>query len=348
MNSKLTLSEISDMLAKKGVLSKKEAEQFLKELFQLAAEILSSGEYLAINGIGQFKQVLVAERTSVDINTGEPIQIPEHYKISLRDAVNEPFASFTTEIIPAAINISKIEEEVKSSLSEKEYKATDSIKTEEIAVEPSENTEELNIEVAALQTAKDSIKSVPETTRQDTKSEDSKDDVFDYYTRLEYKRRTRNGYIAGFCSALSILLIIAFGWYFMNKNKSSEYTLSFPPFKLTVVTHKTDTVKNKPDSTVVVKEEVKKEPYISEKDTVEETIERGKFLTTIAQKYYGNKIFWVYIYRENNGRIWNPRDLPKGFKVIVPDASKYNIDANSEKSLKQAADLERQILYEIQ
>ncbi|MBR4154778.1 MAG: hypothetical protein IKT96_05460 [Paludibacteraceae bacterium] len=79
-----------------------------------------------------------------------------------------------------------------------------------------------------------------------------------------------------------------------------------------------------------------------------ETIQRGKFLTTIAEKHYGNKAFWVYIYRENSGRIWNPRDLKAGFKVVVPAAEKYGIDASDPKSVNKAKELEKQILYEIE
>ena len=39
-------------------------------------------------------------------------------------------------------------------------------------------------------------------------------------------------------------------------------------------------------------------------DTV--TIEPGTRLTLLAQKYYGNKVFWVYIYMANNKVIANP------------------------------------------
>ncbi|MBQ3576180.1 MAG: hypothetical protein IJA28_02035, partial [Coprobacter sp.] len=93
------------------------------------------------------------------------------------------------------------------------------------------------------------------------------------------------------------------------------------------------------DSVNVVEDERPKEPIV-------ETITRGKFLTTIANKYYGDKVFWVYIYREN--KIWNPKDLQPGDKVVVPDASKYDIDASNPESVKKAKALEQQILYEIE
>lgn len=376
MNSKLTMSEISDILAEKSGLSKKEAEQFLKDLFQQAAEVISSGESLTVNGIGRFKPVWVEPRGSVDVNTGEPIQIPGHYKISfapdksLRDAVNEPFASFTTEIIPADgdkiedVNVTQVDvaydttESINAGTVE-ESSVSEPVKSDIEVVpvvlsEPNKaDNEEKQIPVAAVQPVTVDVESVQEVKEEQKSTYNEDDDAFDYYTQLEYKRRTRNGYIAGFITALAIFLIIALGWYWVNRSKSSEYTLSFSPFKVTVGTHKIDTSKNKADSTVVVKKEVDKATDSSLKEPVVETIEPGKFLTTIAQKYYGNKIFWVYIYRENNkenkgSKIWNPRDLPRGFKVVVPEASKYGIDANNPESVKKAQELERQILYEIQ
>ena len=54
-------------------------------------------------------------------------------------------------------------------------------------------------------------------------------------------------------------------------------------------------VENKVDSLVVSVEESKAPIHI--KEPVTTTIRRGRFLTTIANEYYGNKIFWVYIYR---------------------------------------------------
>ena len=101
MNNKLTVVDIADLVSAKSGMTKKESELFVKEFFALATEVISKGESLTINGVGSFIPVWVETRTSVDVNTKQPIEIPGHYKLSftpdktMRDAVNAPFAAFT-------------------------------------------------------------------------------------------------------------------------------------------------------------------------------------------------------------------------------------------------------------
>lgn len=106
MNAKISLPELIDQLSRKSDCTKKEAEQFLKEFFSLAADTVSRGENLKINGLGQFRSVWVEPRASVNVRTGEPMEIPGHYKLSfspdkaMREAVNAPFSCFIPEVLP--------------------------------------------------------------------------------------------------------------------------------------------------------------------------------------------------------------------------------------------------------
>lgn len=59
MNTKISLPELIDQLSRKSNCTKKEAEQFLKEFFSLAADTVVQGENLKINGLGQFRLVWV-------------------------------------------------------------------------------------------------------------------------------------------------------------------------------------------------------------------------------------------------------------------------------------------------
>lgn len=106
MNTKISLSELTDQLSRKSDSTKKEAEQFLKEFFSLLSDTLAQGESLKINGLGQFRPIWVDARTSVNVHTGEPMEIPGHYKLSftpdksMREAVNAPFSAFVPEVLP--------------------------------------------------------------------------------------------------------------------------------------------------------------------------------------------------------------------------------------------------------
>ena len=106
MNQKITFPELIDLLAQKQRCSKREAENFLRELMTLMTETVSSGESLRINSLGVFKPVWVEERVSVNVQTGEPYTIPGHYKLTftpvkaVREAINEPFSCFVVEVLP--------------------------------------------------------------------------------------------------------------------------------------------------------------------------------------------------------------------------------------------------------
>lgn len=73
------------------------------------------------------------------------------------------------------------------------------------------------------------------------------------------------------------------------------------------------------------------------------TIEEGNTLSAIARKYYGNRLFWVYIYEENREKIPNPNSIPLGTILTLPAPEKYAIDAKSENSLAMAKEKEREI-----
>lgn len=74
---------------------------------------------------------------------------------------------------------------------------------------------------------------------------------------------------------------------------------------------------------------------------------KGDSLSALAQRKYGNKVFWVYIYEENREFIPHPHNIEAGIKLHLPPALKYGIDPNSPKSLRQAKVLSRCIDKEI-
>lgn len=73
-------------------------------------------------------------------------------------------------------------------------------------------------------------------------------------------------------------------------------------------------------------------------------IKAGDRLTTLAKKYYGHKLFWVYIYQYNKDRIANPNNVPIGTKIRIPAAHIYGIDVKDKNSLDKAASLQSQIM----
>lgn len=102
MYEKITFPVLVNLLADKTGKSKKVCEDFLREFFSTVADTLSAGENVKIKSIGTFKIVEVEARKSVNVNTGEDIEIPGHRKIAfipskeLAEEVNSPFSMFET------------------------------------------------------------------------------------------------------------------------------------------------------------------------------------------------------------------------------------------------------------
>lgn len=100
MKQKLLLSDFAQWLSDKEGITKKEAQTFLRTLFQIVEQGLTDDQFVKIKGLGTFKLVTVNERESVNINTGERFQIGEHNKIafipdaSMKEIINRPFAHF--------------------------------------------------------------------------------------------------------------------------------------------------------------------------------------------------------------------------------------------------------------
>lgn len=106
MENKITLPALSAMLAQRTGLTKRLCEDFVRELFALVSSSLVEGESVKINDLGTFRVAKVEPRMSVDVVTGESIQIPGHRKVvflpdkELAAVINEPFEAFEPVELP--------------------------------------------------------------------------------------------------------------------------------------------------------------------------------------------------------------------------------------------------------
>ncbi len=102
---KITLQDIIEQVAEQTGSTKKLSEDFLRELLNIIEETLNKEGIVKIKGFGTFKLLLVEERKSVNVQTGEEIAIPQHNKISfipekeLKAAINKPYSHLETYIL---------------------------------------------------------------------------------------------------------------------------------------------------------------------------------------------------------------------------------------------------------
>ncbi|MFV0328413.1 MAG: HU family DNA-binding protein [Dysgonomonas sp.] len=139
MNERLSLQDLIDLLAKKQEITKKDAESFLRELIAVISENIENNESVKIKEFGVFKLVKVNARRSVDVNTGEAIEIAAHYKLSftpdksLKEAINRPFAHFESVVLEDGVSFDNIEKEESSELVESEA-TVDEVESTETSV----------------------------------------------------------------------------------------------------------------------------------------------------------------------------------------------------------------------
>lgn len=115
MSNKLSIQDLASAYADKSGTDQKSALAFVKTVFEIVEEFISTDKVVKIKGFGTFKLISVSDRESVNVNTGERIVIAGHTKLSftpdatLRDAVNRPFADFETTPINETTSIEAME-----------------------------------------------------------------------------------------------------------------------------------------------------------------------------------------------------------------------------------------------
>lgn len=138
MEKKINLSQLADLLAEAGGMSKTASEQFVKTFFDIISQSVLNDGQVKVKGLGTFKLLQMEDRESVNVNTGERFTIEGHQKISftpdseLKERINKPFASFETVEITAdqAAELAKMDEgiKVKEEKKEKPEKPAPSVK----------------------------------------------------------------------------------------------------------------------------------------------------------------------------------------------------------------------------
>ena len=96
---------LSEMMANNSGRSKSSAESFVRTFFTTVKEALQNDNIIKIKGFGTFKLVVVSARESINVNTGERVNIAGYNKITftpdktLKDRVNKAFAQFDTMVL---------------------------------------------------------------------------------------------------------------------------------------------------------------------------------------------------------------------------------------------------------
>lgn len=175
MNEKITIQELANILAEKHGVNKKDAELFIKGMFDLIEEALTTEKYVKIKGLGIFKLTEVDSRESINVNTGERIEIQGHTKISftpdasLKELINKPFSHFETVVLNDGVQLEDTKVEAESeeeSVPSVEETVTAMVEEETPEIQETEVTKE---EAEAIVEEKEEIPVItePETVEEE-------------------------------------------------------------------------------------------------------------------------------------------------------------------------------------
>ena len=120
---KITNSNILSTFRKQLGISKADEMAFAEAFQTIFEEALLQDKILKISGLGTFKLIPVESRKSVNVNTGEEIEIAGHYKLTftpdalLKDKVNEPLSHLETVELDADVVIEN-QDEVQNIISQ--------------------------------------------------------------------------------------------------------------------------------------------------------------------------------------------------------------------------------------
>ena len=361
MNEKKTIQNIIEILSEKQGMDKKDAELFVKGMFDLIEEALATEKYVKVKGLGTFKLTEVDSRASVDVNTGERIEIQGHTKISftpdstLKELINKPFSHFETVVLDDEANEGEPADEMKdleTTTDTVSVEVGDEMKEVEEAPEESpipvsaEEPERVE-EVVAEEEKEETI--VTPATDEETISEKVVEEVEAEVTNVEMEEPKleetpsvtpkKKGNSTLWIVLLALLLLIAFGLYWIFRSPSQEETQP-TPVKVESIVEETPAIVEEPDSssTLTIEEPAPAISASNEKvatiaDTTEYkivgnktsyTVQSGETLTKIALKFYGSKNYWPYIAIHNKGTLKNTNQLSVGVKLEIPELKPIN------------------------
>ena len=306
MDNKINLSQLADLLAQAGGMSKAASEQFVKNFFDIISQTVLTEGLVKVKGLGTFKLVQMEDRESVNVNSGERFTIEGHQKISfvpdadLKERINKPFAAFETVEI-----------------------------TEEQAAKL-ENMEQ-NPEISTTIKSTDNMEKGKEKEPKKAPKE----------TKKEVKEEEKKGgsvLIKIIIAILVIALIVVLLWpvignkFLKNADKQPVKEKAPAPAAVQPAPEKkpeAQPAKKEPAKFTLTKEDQNKAlPLFTVADTVNYkivgtkatvTMVKGDMLTTIAEKYYGTKKVWPYIAKYNGLNARSAKKLPVGYKIKVPE-----------------------------
>lgn len=293
---KLTINDIAAVLVDKNGLDRREANQFVTELFAVIMERLNAGEQVKVKGLGTFRIIDVEARESVSVRTGERVTIIGHSKLTftpdatMKELVNKPFSQFETVVLNDGVEFDdmKVVTKEDSKDDEPEEESEEVVREEVPAVAAIADVPTIEETIAAVSTTVESVvEEVPveepliEVAEEEAPVEETKEEVPVEMVNKKGELREENNkkrplvWLLKMFGVLALMAVSAYGGYYLGVNKPLPDVVPD-----TIVVR--DTVVIAKDSMKVAAEDVKTEEVAI--DTVKAIEETAKVTEKAVEK----------------------------------------------------------------
>ena len=350
MNEKITIQDIIDLLCQKHNIDRKEAELFTKGMFDLIEEALATEKFVKVKGLGTFKLTEVDARESVDVNTGERIEIQGHTKVSftpdttMKELINKPFSHFETVVLNDGVELEDTVacEDVETSHLEvldstTEVKDASVIETPIVKEEPM--VEEAELEEPVIETSYGEEVITEEIVTEESASENLIVEepqpaislVNEDCTSELTEEKKSPFFLWGIIVVLLLIILFGVYWMFFRTSAVTE-PVATPSVKEEVVVP-VPMEEEKPDTLKSIQfielsaEELRKERVPSMADTLECQIvgtqteyilQNGETIIRASIRFFGTKKYWPYIVKYNMDILKDPDNIPAGIRIKIP------------------------------
>jgi hypothetical protein len=338
----ITKEDIIKQLSEQTNLPQEQIEIFVEKLNSTIIEKLETDKSVNIEGLGVLRLVWSNYHKNTKLREGEPT---EFYKLrfeaeeQIKELVNKEFGFLAPVDLTEASEdmplnaLSKQAEEIKDILSEIQEGDSEAITntesgTSSMVIESGSIVIESNISespkidtiVTEHSEPTNTILSYPRTFEVDTIEDYSSDDVV-----IKDSRR----WLWILLISIGVGILVG-GFVFFN------YKYNFVDFDMLLgskvdKTIDEEVVPDTIDSTAMKNTDkdtlfFENRKYDEFVDTVKVT--EGVTLVQLSLKYYGNKVFWVYIYEANKDILPSANHIALGTKIKIPSMPNIFIDPN--------------------
>lgn len=341
MDERFTIHDLVKLLAERYNMKQEDAYAFVDSFFLLVKEALEYDKYVKIKGLGTFKLIDVDKRESININTGERIEVQSHSRIVfvpdsvMRNVVNKPFSHFEAVVLNDGVEFDDMPEGIDVN---EEAEADGPVVEDHVVLDGSCEKKEENLSDRKVTDA------FPSLIEQKS----------DFVGNKPSDKNLSGSYGIKFLVLMVVLALgVVVGGIFMWLAFMSSQTAPNKRYPEEVQNaHWADSVNARDVKTYIVEPDSidtlnvqpvtgKEKSVIGDgKETeilsdsigyeivgtmVSHEIRMGESLVRLSSKYYGNKKLWPYIAKYNRALLDDVDNVPIGTVIQIPKLSPMRV-----------------------